>query len=119
MKRFFKSVGSFFVEIWYRLGLPSPTIFLVIQWISASVVFVSGLPQLLLQYQAELHVTFPAWMFIFSNKAAFIAGIIGFFISKLTVKNTDAVKVKKNGDIKTMLPFTQPKKLSEASDFND
>lgn len=114
-----KKVLAFFEEIWNRLGLPSPTIFLVIQWISAAVVFVSGLPQLLLDYQTQLGVIFPDWIFTFSDKAAMWAGVIGFFVSKLVVKNPDAVKVKKNGDIKPMLPFTTPKKIPESMDFED
>jgi len=108
-----KKVFAFFEEIWNRLGLPSPTLFQVIQWVSGAVAFASGLPKLLLEYQAQFHVTFPAWMFTFSNKTAMWAGIIGLIISKLTVKNTDAVKVKKNGDIKPMLPFTQSQKISQ------
>jgi hypothetical protein len=98
---------KFFQEVWARLKLPSPSFFQIIQWLSAAVAFVTGLPQLLASYQAQLPITFPAWIFTFSNKAAMWAGVIGFFVAKLPVKNDSAISVNPNGDIKPLLPFTK------------
>lgn len=101
-----KKIFAFFKEAWHRFGLPSPTFFQVIQWASAGVTFVTGLPGILLQYQGKLGITFPDWVFTLSNRAVAWAAIVGLIISKLVVKNPDATKTK-DGVEKPLLPFTK------------
>ncbi len=104
-----KKVIQFIKEVWHRLGLPSPSFFQVIQWLSMAVAFITGLPALLLQYQAQFGITFPQWVFTLSDRAVAWAAIVGFFISKLAVKDPNVTKLKSDGEVKPLLPFTNKK----------
>lgn len=101
-----KKIIDFIKETWHRIGLPSPSFFQVIQWISLAVAFVTGLPSLLLQYQSELGITFPSWVFALSDRTVAWAALIGLIVAKLPVKNPDATKIKK-GEAKPLLTFTK------------
>ena len=101
-----KSISNFLKETWNRILGPSPSYFSIIQKISAAITILSGLPLLLQQLQAQTGLIIPTFMTAFSNKIFMFCGVIAFLIARLPVKNPDALKTKKDGEIVKKLPFT-------------
>lgn len=95
-------------EIFGRLGLKSPSFFVIIQKVSLLVTTLSGLPLLLQQLQQKTGFIVPEFMTNLSNKIFFFCGIVSFLISKLPVENPDAVKIK-DDKVVPKLPFTKGK----------
>lgn len=101
---------KFIKEIFGRLGLKSPSFFVLVQKLSIIVTFFAGMPMLLQQLQAQTGFIVPDFMTNFANKAFFFAGIAAFIISKLPVENPNAVSINKTGEVKRKLPFTKQDK---------
>ena len=98
---------KFIKEIWGRLGMKSPSFFVIVQKLSIVVTALSGLPVLLQQFASQTGVQVPKFMTDFSNKTFFFCGIVAFVISKLPVKDPDATKINNAGDVVQKLPFTK------------
>lgn len=92
---------KYLIETWNRLKLKTGGYFQVIQFITAATATVVGLPFIFVQFEETAHFVAPEWIHELSNKAAFYAALVGWFIAKLPVKNIEAPHIQEK------LPFTK------------
>lgn len=105
---------AFVSELFLRLGTKSPKFFIVIQWISAILVALTGLPQFLEMLGVKLGAPWNA----LENKIVAVASATAFVISMLPTQNNAVSKDStglplKKTDAK-MLPFTAMDEIKNA-----
>jgi hypothetical protein len=88
------TIMDFLVELFNRLRTKSPKFFQIIQIIALTATLVTGIPDFLSMFG----ITLPPEAAVLANKAVAIASMVVWFISKLTVDDsqlTIAQKAKK------------------------
>lgn len=95
---------NFLQELFNRFKLKSPQFFVVIQNIALVATVITGLPMLLSEYEATMHVQLPAVIHVLSSKAVFVASSVLFITAKLPVDNSTGIARSTN-----KLPYTRKK----------
>jgi hypothetical protein len=90
---------DFVVELIKRFGSKSPKFFVILQYISAALTIITGIPELITFLNAEFGLTIivPFKLEIFANKLVAWCSLVSWIIAKLTVDNPEETK----------LPFTK------------
>jgi len=107
---------AFLVEIVKRLKSKSPRFFLILQYISAGVTAVTGLPEFLTMFSISL----PSPLNLLANRTVAICGVVSLVFAKLPIENptiavtADGAVVKKTDENK--LPFTAQSETKAAQD---
>jgi hypothetical protein len=100
-------------ETLQRLLLKSPKFFKIWSWFWGAVMFISGIPYLLTQFGVVLPEPFAS----LSNKVAATAGLIGLFMSSMTVKTAPVAQTEEGKAITVLptgkLPFTEKSEAQE------
>lgn len=101
---------AFVVEIVQRIGMKSPKVFVILQWVGSTLTALTGLPWLL-DKLFDFYGYIPPTVFTtMENKTAALCGIIATFVAALPVKG-DTVAVGSNGGTRVALKVTDPAKL--------
>ena len=94
---------AFLKELVTRYKQKSPKFFQIIQWISAAVALIAGLPEALDFIFTYFNLgEIPEWLASLENKVVAIAALVGVFLSGLPVDQSKLTKV----DEVEVLPFT-------------
>jgi hypothetical protein len=107
---------NFLIELFSRLRTKKPKFFIVLQWLTAFMGAVTGLPALLIQWG----VTLPPALTILENK--FVAACsVGFFIASQLTSASPAATVTSDGAVlkqtnAAQLPFTAQVEVKKAQD---
>lgn len=100
----------FLIEIWKRLTMKSPKLFIYLQWVTGLLTAITGLPTLLDKVFLILNWTPPAAFAVFENKTVALCSLVGLFFSMLPVQNDTKAKSSDGQPLKVTdnkkLPFT-------------